>query len=328
MSSLVVNQDGRPEFFVIGNDKAVWHQWTDSTGTWGPWTSMGGQWKQLDVIANQDGRLEVFTIGMDDAVWHRWQTTPNGSFSGWSTMKGQWKRLTVAANQDGRLEVFTIGMDDAVWHCWQTTPNGSFSGWSTLKGKWKQLGASRQPNGAVQVIGLGFDDESYRISQVVAGGSWGSWQKVFMGALPADFLSLTDSIELRLTSSSDSSETSLIMSLANREPPQPDEVTQKKTTMELSGECALEFAKATLGFAKAYDSSKRGNIVETLAAIEVTANLMTSAANKCAEAVQQGIDDTSSDGSDSPDKDGVRGLEGGRHWDYVPGPSDGKIQVA
>jgi Tectonin domain len=329
MSSFVVNQDGRPAIFAIGNDKAIWYQTTDTTGTWGQWISLGGQWKQLAVAANQDGRFTVFAIGMDDAVWRCSQGQPNGSIdSGWASLQGQWKQLAVAANQDGRLTVFAIGMDHTVWHCWQTRPNGSIdSGWASLTGQSKQIGASRQPNGTLQVVGLGLDDESYRISQVKPGGPWGSWQKLFMGVLSGDALSLAGSVEFRLDSSLDGLQ-SPIMSLANQEPPQLSSVTRTKTTKELSGECALEFAKATLAFAKSYDSSRKGNIVETLAAIEVTAHLLTSAANKCAEAVQQGIDDISSDGSDSPDKGGVRGVEKGRYWDYVPGPSDGKIQVA
>ncbi|MBW4528602.1 MAG: hypothetical protein KME18_26110 [Phormidium tanganyikae FI6-MK23] len=68
MSSLALNQDGCPEMFVIGEDGAVWHRWTDATGTWGSWASLGGKWKQLAVATNKDGQLELFAIGMDDTI--------------------------------------------------------------------------------------------------------------------------------------------------------------------------------------------------------------------------------------------------------------------
>ncbi|MEG3898347.1 MULTISPECIES: hypothetical protein, partial [unclassified Microcoleus] len=191
--------------------------------------------------------------------------------------------------------------------------------------QWKQIGATRQPNGTLQVIGIGFDDESYRISQSVPGGSWGSWQKLFMGALPAGLIGTTGSTELRLTA--DPAELPMV-SLADRDAPLASTVTITKTTGELIGDCALEFSKALLAFSKAYTSAQSGNEIEALAAANVTASLTTSAAAKCEIAIRQGIGDTSSKSSDSPDKDGFRGIEGGQYWDYVPGPGAGKILVA
>jgi hypothetical protein len=87
MSSFVLNQDGRPAAFVIGNDRAVWYQMADKTGTWGQWISLKGEWKQFTVASNQDGRLTVFAIGMDEAVWRCSQDKPNGAI-------GQGKRIS------------------------------------------------------------------------------------------------------------------------------------------------------------------------------------------------------------------------------------------
>ncbi|MEW6496460.1 MAG: hypothetical protein AB1589_28640 [Cyanobacteriota bacterium] len=338
MPSLVTNQDGRPEMFVIGKDRAIWHKWTDSTGTWGSWNSMGGQWKQLAVAANQDGRLTVFAIGMDEAVWRCSQATPNGVFGGWSSLKGQWKQFAVAANQDGRLTVFAIGMDEAVWRCSQATPNGVFGGWSSLKGQWMQLSASRQPNGTLQVVALGFDGESYQISQTSPGGNWGSWQQVFIGIFPEELsgitaATVTNSLEFRL--SPDSPVLSVI-SLANLSQSMVGSSVSsaRKSTEELKKECVKEVAEAMLSFAGVYalnqarlaGAGPAGTGVAIAAGMVLTSVQINSAANKCAQAIQQTIDDSEdSDGSDGP---GVSGLEEGRYWDYVESPSGGGIMIA
>jgi Tectonin domain len=178
MSSFVLNQDGLPVAFVIGNDRAVWYQTADKTGSWGQWISLKGQWKRFTVAANQDGRLTVFAIGMDEAVWRCSQDKPNGTFGGWGSLKGQWKQLAVAPNQDGRLTVFAIGMDEAVWRCSQDKPNGTFGGWSSLKGQWKQLAVAPNQDGRLTVFAIGMDEAVWRCSQDKPNGVIGGWSSL------------------------------------------------------------------------------------------------------------------------------------------------------
>ncbi len=338
MSSLVLNQDGRPEMFVIGRDRAIWHKWTDSTGTWGNWESRGGKWKQFTVATNQDGRLEVFAIGIDDIIRNTWQTTPNGSWSAWASRGGKGKQIAVVANQDGRLELFAIDIDDIIRNTWQTTPNGSWSAWASRGGKWNQLLVSRQPNGTLQLIALGVDNETYQTSQISPGGSWKGWQRVFMGSFEGDFLAensssaegvaRTENLEFRLDKDSvPLARVALTTSSLS--------MATIKSTEELKKECVKEMAEAMVTFAGVYAMNQQrlagaggaGVGVAIVAGIVLSSIQINSAVNKCAQAIQQTLEDDDSENSESPDK-GVSGMEGGSYWDYVPSTSEQGIMVA
>ena len=265
MPSLMINRDGRPEMFVINSDKAVWHQWTDTTGTWSSWASLGGTHKQISVVANQDGRLELFAIGSDDAASHIWQTTPGG---GWSN-------------------------------------------WASLGGKIKRIGASRQPNGTLQVVALAIDDESYRIAQNTPGGGWDNWQRVFMDSRSSSSLSALSELSFVVGSSMSSN---LLMAVADK---MPSSTSYQKTTKELAGECVYEFAKATTAMAAAAMAARSGNPVIAFANITLAGVAITSASQKCAEAIDQGFEPSSSDG---PDKSAPRG-DAPHYYDYEPSHS-------
>ena len=142
------NQDGRLEFFAVGQDALsgdnLAHNWQTGAGTnsWSGWNSLGNPPAGTItpcVAQNQDGRLEVFGLGLDGALWHIWQTSPNNGWSGWDTLGAPGPGVPipgpnccVSNNQDGRLEVFVIGADASLWHIWQTSPNNGWSGWASL----------------------------------------------------------------------------------------------------------------------------------------------------------------------------------------------------
>jgi hypothetical protein len=147
--TLVQNQDGRLELFVVDRGSRVWHRSQEQAGgdRWGAWdpleqpTSHGqplGIEARPEVAQNQDGRLELFVQAGDGAVWHRWQLTAGGGWSGWSSLRSPGEHVAASGPpaavraKDGRLHLFVLGSDRAVWHLWQLTPGGGWSGWESL----------------------------------------------------------------------------------------------------------------------------------------------------------------------------------------------------
>ncbi|NMF61017.1 hypothetical protein [Pseudanabaena yagii] len=254
----------------------------------------------------------MFAIGSDDAAYHIWQTTPGGGWSSWASLGGTCKQISVVANQDGRLEVFAIGSDDAAYHIWQTTPGGGWSSWTSLGGKIKRIGASRQPNGTLQVIALGIDDESYRIAQNTPSGGWDNWQRVFMDNRSSSSLSALSGLSFVVGSSISSN---LFMAVADTMPSSP---SSKKTTKELAEECVYEIAKATAATSAATAAAGSGLTPVAIAAIVLAGAAITSASQKCSEAIDQGFEPDSSDGSD---KSTLRGIDEPHYYDYEPSHS-------
>lgn len=85
--SSAINGDGRPEIFMINEEKRLYHKWREATGgTWSTWVDLSGELKDLDAVtafANpKDHRLEVFVVIEDGGTWHRWQES-GGKWSDW-----------------------------------------------------------------------------------------------------------------------------------------------------------------------------------------------------------------------------------------------------
>lgn len=80
-----VNQDTRPELFVLNVDGSVQHRWRNATGgTWVPWQPFGtGPFDSLTAFTNDNGCLEVMAHHVKEGTMHRWQTAPNGPWSDW-----------------------------------------------------------------------------------------------------------------------------------------------------------------------------------------------------------------------------------------------------
>ena len=100
----VTNKDGRLELFLIGNDKALYHNWQlkPDTDTWSGWKSLGEKLRQFTVTQNQDGRLQVFCISSKDntVLYNKQQTPGSESWSGWKKLDGPGLRITNAQHQE------------------------------------------------------------------------------------------------------------------------------------------------------------------------------------------------------------------------------------
>jgi hypothetical protein len=110
--SVAINLDGRSEFFYIGTDDQIYHNWQTSKG--GPWNGgvlFGGTAQQLCLCQNADGRLELFYVGMDGNVYHLWQASLNGSWAGGGSAGFLASFLASTTNIDGRIVVFFMGYD-------------------------------------------------------------------------------------------------------------------------------------------------------------------------------------------------------------------------
>jgi hypothetical protein len=143
--SVIANQDGRLEAFVVSSSNELYHKWQTSPGsaTWSAWHSLGGVIRsdsEVAVARNSDGRLEVFVIhGTQNSLYHKWQTSAgSNTWSSWHSLGGVIRsdsNIAVAANSDGRLEVFVIGSGNWLYHKSQTSAGtNSWSSWVSLGG--------------------------------------------------------------------------------------------------------------------------------------------------------------------------------------------------
>lgn len=198
VSSIITTIDNRLASFAVGADGALWHQWTDTTGSWSNWVSLGGILKQISVTTNKDGRIEVFGIGTDDKMWHRWQVTPAGNWSSdWATLDGQFHEVAASVNADGRLVVFGIGHDHAVWHRWQEAPGGSWNReWVSLGGTLRQLRLARTSDKRLVAFGIGTDNAVWHLWQTAAAGDWHSEWVSLGGSI--DSLAVASTADRRL----------------------------------------------------------------------------------------------------------------------------------
>ena len=95
MVSVVLNQDGRVEVFVVTNDNEVLHRWQQKAGQGfndSGWASLGKPGDRanddttISAILNKDGRVEVFA-DVAGEVFHRWQTDAGKGFNpAWASL--------------------------------------------------------------------------------------------------------------------------------------------------------------------------------------------------------------------------------------------------
>jgi hypothetical protein len=205
--SVVPNQDGRLELFLVGtgneasnNGGDLLHAWQLAAGgSWSEWEPMLGQNSILspangNVVAaarNANGTLVIFIIKPDFGVYYSQQITPGGGWSSWQRLTNAKLAITgtslaIAQNQDGRLELFLVGTGRDILHAWQTSPNGSWAEWAFLRGQnttasphpGTSIAAARNSDGFLEVFALGTNLEVFRCRQLSPGGAWSSWQQM------------------------------------------------------------------------------------------------------------------------------------------------------
>ncbi|WP_316527902.1 PIG-L family deacetylase [Kitasatospora brasiliensis] len=163
-----VNQDGRPQVFVVRSG-ALHTYWREADGSWGGPVRMAdpGGWlvPGIMVATNADGRLEVFARRLiDNHIVSLPQGTPNGSWwNGWADHGNPNAGLgnedqvgvpVVAAAQDGHLELFVKNGGGGLSAIRQTTPGGAWGTWTDLGGTDLQdpVTAIRNGVGAIEVF--------------------------------------------------------------------------------------------------------------------------------------------------------------------------------
>lgn len=186
------NADGRQEVFMLGMDRALYHQWELTPGgAWSGWVSLGGTQLQgpIAVANHADGRLEVYVRGGDGYLYFRNQIVPNGNWNGWSGLGGgPVKDFTVARNSDGRLELVAVWTDGTLRDVWQVAPNGGWSGWASLGGTALAgpVAFGQNADGRLEAFAVGGDGIVYHQWQTIpSSGPWSGWRSLAHASLPA-----------------------------------------------------------------------------------------------------------------------------------------------
>jgi len=173
----------RTGVFVTGTNNALYHTWTDSSGSWssGSWSSwqnVGGYLTSSPAAASPStGLINVFVRGTDGALWERSATYGGVSWSAWSKIGGllaSGTGPTISADGNG-LNVFVQGTNGALW--WKHYTSGS--GW----GAWQSLGgvltsspaAVSRSVGTIDVFVRGTDNKLWERSYY---NGWGVWTSI------------------------------------------------------------------------------------------------------------------------------------------------------
>ncbi len=204
---MAANQDGRLEFFYIGADSQIWHNWQlepnggfrgdelpagQENDGWHGEEPLGDGAERLCVGENADGRLEIFYVGTDARIRHNWQVSPNGSWHGGEALDpGNAAEACAAAvqicagrNQDGRLEVFWVGADGRIFHESQLTPNGGWNGGELLDGQAKKMAVGQNQDGRLEIFYIGADSGLHHDRQTAPNGGWHGGEPLERQPLP------------------------------------------------------------------------------------------------------------------------------------------------
>lgn len=130
---LVINADGRIEFFTLSNKDSAWSTAEISAGnrTFANHYIGGTKLRELRPTAYHD-RLALVALGGDRGVWWISQLVPNGNWANWRSLGGHdLQTVAAATNADGRLEVVALGDNKALYHRYEQL-DGSWSEWETL----------------------------------------------------------------------------------------------------------------------------------------------------------------------------------------------------
>lgn len=143
----------RTDWFVIGNNHALYHSWTGHSG----WENLGGYLTSSPAATSTGtGVIDIYARGNNGALWTRHY---DGSWGPWTSLGGQIPTGTspaaAAGYSAGRIDLFVQGMNGALW---QNTWTGSWSGWTSLGGGITSSAAASSPgSGTIDVFARGKD---------------------------------------------------------------------------------------------------------------------------------------------------------------------------
>jgi hypothetical protein len=171
------NQDGRFEFFYVGTNDRIYHDWQLEPGgtNWNGSKPLGEfQGKEIAICKNADGRLEVVLVGMGHNLYHAWQNfgaDGKPSSADWSAPvrfkdKSSALKIFLMSNLiNGQLELFYVGTNNHLYRNSQSGPNGGtdFLNWdgSGKLGSYsgKRIVAAQHANGLFELFYIGMGDD-------------------------------------------------------------------------------------------------------------------------------------------------------------------------
>jgi len=185
-----INENDRPELFILGTDKAFYHKFEQENKEFSSWITLGGSFKGgPTVVRSNDGRLEVFGRGADNSIWHKYQAEPNtASWTQWMTLGSKTKFTSnpvAILSSEGFIHLFAKGMDNSLMHKTQFTNNTLFvwTEWTSLGGSLtSQPAVSLDAEGLLHVFVRGPDRALWHKHQI--GGQepryvkWSEWQSL------------------------------------------------------------------------------------------------------------------------------------------------------
>jgi len=188
--NVIVNEDDRPELFILGQDKAYYHMYQTPEGDWSPWIHFGGHFVGGPaVVRSNDGRIEVFGRGSDNSIWHKYQSEANSlSWTQWMSLGSQHKFVSDAIpilSSEGFIHLFAKASDGSLMHKTQFTNTTLFvwTEWTTLGGSLtSQPAVMLDAEGLIHVFVRGPDRALWHKHQV--GGQepryvkWSEWQSL------------------------------------------------------------------------------------------------------------------------------------------------------
>jgi len=178
---LVVNADGRLEFFTLSDAGAAWAvtQQTPGGPGWNNINLAGTNLLMLAPSAYADGRLGLVALGGDGRVYWRTQAGPGESWLDWTGLEGEdITAVAAGANADGRLDVVAIGGDGNLWERSQVQRvQDGYGDWAPWKfiasGPFKgPLRMINNQDGRLEVFMRGKDNGAVHLWQTAPNGSW------------------------------------------------------------------------------------------------------------------------------------------------------------
>jgi len=211
-STLVANQDGRLEMFIVGSDGLVHHTWQSSPNIWPAnplWATLGapaGQnfdnmYNSMTVIKNQSNELELFAATASGSLWTISQVAPNGVWGIWVSLGGQGFQQAplVFTDAEGRLEIFAVN-SGSVLYSYQQTGSLAWSSWTSLSNvpfTAASLTGSVNADGRLEIAAISTTGTMWHIYQVSPTTlAWSPWSSLGT-PVNADFIGRTAAMALQ-----------------------------------------------------------------------------------------------------------------------------------